>query len=159
MDRLIDFLELVRGPDLDIRLSVYSLGPGFDALRGEFSGLEWVEFFERIGRREFGELLAEFDVGAVVTDDRVSLPAFPSKLTNYAQYGLASFCLVESGSELFKVTEGVRCVHLNPFDFSRPAVNRAKAFFAYAVTDEARAEALQMAEQFTVELASQEIMR
>lgn len=159
MDRLIEFLGLLRSAGQDLSLSIYSSGPGFEQLRDRFGHEEWVNFHPRVDRHTYTRLLREYDVGVVVTDDRVTLPALPSKIVDYSNAGLASFCMVEERSELFTTAADVRCVHLNDFDLSAEAVDRATGFLAYALTSTAEQEARTFADRFRVHHATAEIMR
>ena len=73
-------------------------------------------------------MLSGYDVGIVVTDRRVTLPTFPSKILDYIQAGLASYCLVENETDLSGIAQNSNLIHLNYFDFTDQELKRSIHF-------------------------------
>ncbi|OQA22234.1 MAG: hypothetical protein BWY63_00926 [Chloroflexi bacterium ADurb.Bin360] len=129
IDRLVEFLGKVRQKGSDIELTFFSWGPHYEELIHKYSQLHWIYFNSRVDREEYWKLLPDYHVGAIVTDETVNLPAFPSKIVDYLSAGLYCFCLVEPASELYTTLGGYRRVYINSFDFSDSGLQSASDFF------------------------------
>ncbi len=158
LDKLIEFLGLLINRGVDIRLSIYSQGKGFLDLKTQHSDIPWIEFHDQVSRDSYIETLSLYHVGAIVTDELVSLPTFPSKVIDYLQTGLYSFCLVEKQSDLYELLGNSSRVHINSFDFSKEGIDSAASFFYSMRSDDSSVEANELRELFTVEKAAQGIL-
>ena len=158
LDKLIEFLAILIGRGVDIRLSIYSQGRGFLDLKAQHRDTSWIEFCDQVSRDRYIETLSHYHVGAIVTDEKVSLPTFPSKVIDYLQMGLYSFCLVEKQSDLYDLLDNSSRVHINSFDFSQQGIDSAVAFFTAMQLHDSSAEADTLRDLFTVEKAAQRIL-
>lgn len=158
LDKLVDFLALVIGRGVEIRLSIYSQGGGFLDMKAQHRETPWIEFHDQVSRDSYIETLSRYHVGAIVTDEKVTLPTFPSKVIDYLQAGLYSFCLVEKQSDLYDLLGNNPRVHINSFDFSQEGVDSAVNFFTAMRQLDSSAEADLLRELFTVEKAAERIL-
>lgn len=129
IETMIEHLNVLYHAGLNISLDLYSTGADFEFLKDKYSDIDWIFFKDQIAREEYFKMLSQYDVGLIVTDRRVTLPTFPSKILDYARAGLASYCLVEAECDLYSVARGTNIIHLNYFDFSSQGLESSLHFF------------------------------
>jgi hypothetical protein len=95
----------------------------------------WVNTQKRLPRKEYLEIISDFDLGLVITDKNVDLPTFPSKIIDYLSAGLRCFCIVEPENDINEVLDCPNLIFINKFDFSDDSVQKAIEFI-YKVPDE-----------------------
>jgi glycosyltransferase involved in cell wall biosynthesis len=159
LDKLIDFLFLIRGRSIDIELDIYSQGTAYDLLKDRYTHLKWISFNGQINRKDYFEKLLTYHIGAVVTDENVNLPTFPSKIIDYVAAGLYLVCLVENESELYGVIDDNPRVYINSFDFSDKEINRAVYFFQSITKNDTFEHAIILNELFDVNHVYKIIMK
>lgn len=129
LDTMVEHLTVLKDNGLDITLDIYSQGQGFETLKSEYDELSWISFNNQIPRVKYMEVLSDYDVGLIVTDRRVTLPTFPSKILDYSAAGVASYCLVESETDLCDIFGDGSIIHLNFFNFSVEEIAKSIGFF------------------------------
>jgi hypothetical protein len=72
--------------------------------------------------------LSYYDVGVIITDPRVKLPTFPSKIIDYINCGIPSLCLIEKYSDIQGVISDSKFLHVNHFDFNDNSIVDIKNF-------------------------------
>lgn len=128
-DILIDFIERLNLKNANLVLDIYSSGHEFDRLKKTYAHLTWLRFLSPVSRDIYREILKKYHVGSLVTDSSSDLPTFPSKVIDYISAGLYVFGIVEQKSDLFNVFREFSRIHLNSFDQSECAINKALLFF------------------------------
>lgn len=129
VDKLIKLIELLRRKNVPVTLTLFSKGEGFEKLKDEYKIFsDFIIFKDRIPREEYINVLATYDIGAIVTDPRVSMPTFPSKIIDYFNAGLPCFCMIEQKSDIGEVINNKELLLVNHFDFSDLKINEAINF-------------------------------
>lgn len=125
---LLVFFEKLRSTGLALELDIYSHGADYDELKKSYSRISWIKFKGRMPREEYFDRLPDYDVGIIVTDQKADLPTFPSKIVDYIEAGLRTYCLVERESELYSLLGKFDVVYINPFRFDAEEVSKSAAF-------------------------------
>ena len=159
LDKLIDFLKIIRDRNVEIELTIFSKGPYFESLKKNYNAESlWVHFLSSIPRDEYISTISLFDVGAIVTDELVPLPTFPSKIIDYISAGLHCFCMVEDQSDLEEVIGDSSFVHINHFKYDEKCVDCAVKFFMNIKSESNTEETDRLIELFSVKRAAAEII-
>ncbi|MEZ9859219.1 hypothetical protein AB4381_12170, partial [Vibrio splendidus] len=128
LEPLIKLLEIITA-NISIEFDIYSSGDMFEELEKKYGYLSWISFNPVLPRNEYQDLISKYDVGVVVTDERVNLPTFPSKTIDYISCGLFCFCLVEEVSELDFLKGETDLIHINNFNYDEQSIGYAVNFF------------------------------
>lgn len=129
IESMINFLQLMLDRGLKLSLDIYSRGEGFEYLKSKYTNADWIKFCDQVPRDEYFSMLSRYHIGLVVTDRRVTLPTFPSKILDYVNAGLISYCIVESETDLANLPINRPLLYLNHFDFSIDEVDKSIRFF------------------------------
>lgn len=148
----IEFLEILRQTGLDIRLSIYSSGPVYDTEAARNSR-NWVSFEPRLSAEDYRKVLPEYDIGLAVTDERVTLPTFPSKIPEYLIAGVRAFCFLEDANDVDAIVQDKTLLHVNRFSISEGAMDAARVFCLSATRPMTTVEIETARTQFSVEHA------
>lgn len=129
IEGMIAFFSKLRDAGLDLTLSIYSKGAGFEVLKKVYSDVIWINFHQQLTRKQYLDELPNYDVGAIVTDRRSDLPTFPSKIIDYVAAGLRVYALVEKESDFnTELTKFSNILYTNPFDYSDTEIQRSLNF-------------------------------
>lgn len=159
VDLAIDFFqELISEFNLNIQFDIYSEGERYENLKREYSR-DWIDYCDPVSRSEYLQKLKGYDFGLAVTDSRVSLPTFPSKIVDYAACNLRSICFVESVSDIDSVLECGHSIHLNKFDTSPAAKIEAYEFISSDISCHALNELADIRIQLSAEVAANRILK
>lgn len=131
LESLISFFLALRNAGLNISFDIYSKGEYFDALKVLYSGYEWIRFLQQLTRDSYIAELANYDVGAIVTDKNSDLPTFPSKIIDYIYAGLRVYALVEKESDFnTELSEFDSVLYTNSFNYSEQEIERSSEFLS-----------------------------
>lgn len=137
IDKLIEMVLKIRTFGVPLTLTLFSTGRGFEELSRTFADLkDFILFKQRLPRNQYVEELTKYDIGAIVTDPRVTMPTFPSKIIDYMNCGIPCFCMIEKNSDIEEVIGNKAFLHVNHFDSSDEAVEKAIAFLSQIQTDD-----------------------
>ncbi len=153
---LIYLIEQLSNKGLKITLDIYSKGLGYDELKSNYGFSSVVFFKDQVPRDEYIKLLSNYHVGAVVTDPRLDVPSFPSKVIDYVEAGLAIYCLIEKVSDLYDL-DNYDTVYLNPFSFSEEEISNSIQFFTNLNKLDMKKDLLALRDYFSVRRASERI--
>lgn len=128
-DALIEHFSSLRNFGIDLRIDFYSSGPSYAELSNKYATLSWLSFHSQIPRKDYIEVISKYDVGLIVTDARVTLPTFPSKVLDYLAAGISVYAIVEPKSDLKTLGDMSDLIHLNFFDFSDARIFESLSFF------------------------------
>ena len=158
VDSLIDLFGKLRDMGLVLELDIYSKGPDFAQMKERFAPLCWLSFQDQLPRNQYISRLASYDVGAIVTDRNADLPTFPSKIIDYVEAGLKSYCLVEEQSELYSLLGSYSAIHINPFSLSAAEITRSFEFFSACREENVESQIQEMRELFSVKSAAARLL-
>lgn len=128
-DKAIYFLNLLRARGLKIKLTVFTDKMSAISLSTYIEEpYPWIEICDHLPRNEYLNALTEFDFGLIVTDPKVSLPTFPSKIVDYVAARLRCLCLIESASDFDVALPLPNIIHVNKFAFDETALKAAHVF-------------------------------
>lgn len=127
--KAIYFLNLLKARGLKIKLTVFTDEMSAISLSTYIEEpYPWIEICDQLPRNEYLNALTEFDFGLIVTDPKVSLPTFPSKIVDYVAARLRCLCLIESASDFDLALPLPNIIHVNKFVFDEAALKAAEAF-------------------------------
>jgi glycosyltransferase involved in cell wall biosynthesis len=127
---LLDFIKALQERELKIHLTIFSEGDYFEELKQQYSkNSDIVSFKNKLSRSEYLSQISSFDVGAIVTDPRVTTPTFPSKILDYINSGLRCFCVIEDASDIDVEIDYPDFLFTNRFDMGSDSIEKAVAFF------------------------------
>ncbi len=133
VDQLIDLILKIRKSGLPISLTIFSQGAGFELLKTKYSDVNNVIIFKkRLQREMYLKTISSYDVGAIITDSRVTLPTFPSKIIDYINCELPCICLIETNSDIENIIGIPSFLHVNHFDFSSDSIEDISIFLKNA---------------------------
>jgi hypothetical protein len=157
INALISLFEQLRHKGLPIIFDIYSKDAYFEELKQTYASQQWIQFKDQIPREDYFKRLAEYDVGAIVTDRSSNLPTFPSKIIDYIEANLQVYCLVEKESDL-NMLATYKGIYLNHFSFSEDELNQSIDFLKDAKNTDKISQYKELKELFSIKNAVKRLM-
>lgn len=98
--QLAEFMNSVAQANDSVNAYIFSQGPEFEALKGEFSN---INFHPLVDENDLPELLIRSTVQILPQAEGTSDGSLPSKLPNLLASGCRIFCITDPGSELVRI--------------------------------------------------------
>jgi len=126
--KAIYFLNLLRARGLKLKLTTFTDEISAISVSDYLESNPWIEIRKLLPRSEYLTALTKFDFGLIMTDPKVNLPTFPSKIVDYISARLRCVCLLESASDLDVLLPFRNIIHVNRFSFNEASLRAVEAF-------------------------------
>lgn len=159
LEALILFFSTLRKKGMQITFDIYSQGVDFEILKEFYAKEKWLKFKEQLPRERYIAELANYNIGAIVTDKRSDLPTFPSKIIDYVSAGLRVYALVEEESDFnTELSNFTSVVYTNAFDYSDEEIDKSISFLNAAETNAHNLEIEKIRKIFSVTTATTRLL-
>ena len=128
LTKAIELLDLLRKRENNINLTIYTDTISAQSISSHLQSIEWIELRDYLPRKQYLEELTKYNFGLIVTDPKVNLPTFPSKIIDYLTLNLRCLCLLEKVSDLDEILPFKTIIHVNKFCFDISAIEAAENF-------------------------------